>query len=93
MADVPVFILKNRDADEPAVTTTNCQPGSPVGWTVFLWVFVLIIIPATLIPIINYATTDMNISTTAFALEIVLLAVATIIFFVALFKVFWTKCD
>ena len=62
------------------------------GWTVVLWVCLLLVLPSTLIPIIHYAASDFNLSQTEFAVEILLLVIAAIVFVVALFRIFCKSC-
>lgn len=67
--------------------------GRVEGWTVMLWSYLLLILPATLIAIINFYTSDFNISQTEVAIEILILVVGSILFVVALYIIFWRSCS
>lgn len=63
-----------------------------VVWMIVLWFFVLMFLPATLVPIIHYFISSFNLSPVEIALEFLFLAVGTILFCVGLYQVFWNSC-
>lgn len=74
-----------------------CKPvvkkSTDTVWQIIIWTILLLIIPATLIPIINYSAGSEGLSTAEFAIEIIILILGLILFTCALFALFWKPCS
>lgn len=60
---------------------------SKVVWMILFWVYLIVLLPATLLPIIHYFTSYFNFSSTEVALEFLFLAIGTVVFGISLWQI------
>lgn len=85
--------LRDSDEDEKVCLAPIVKKKTDIAWQVVIWMFVLIVLPATIVPIINYASQNGPISVAEFSVEIIVLVIGFIVMVVGIVKVFCKDCQ